>query len=333
MTMRPRAAGAAALVAVAVLAVVAMPAFASFPGANGRIAYSSLATEDKPGAIHTMSADGRDDRRLTRSGSARNPAWSPNGRLIAFDRTAADGDGPSRVYVMRANGRHKRLVPTEGLDARNPSWSPNGRRLVFEGCPADSECESDASIFVVRRDGGGLRRIAEEGFDPVWAPSGRWIAFAGKLREDGCQTIVLVRPSGRRAHAALSDEPDENSFCPGASGIDFSPSSRRLVYLAMRARRTGSFPDPVTGEDHPLYTYDHAMYTVGLDGQDRKLITWRAIADYGYLVAPFAWSPDGDWLLWRDDRGTFIAHPGGGGERRIGGADTGGGDYAWQPVG
>ncbi len=168
--------------------------------------------------------------------------------------------------------------------------------------------------------------------DPVWAPNGRWIAYAGKLREEGCRTIILVRPSGRRAHAVLPDEPDENSFCPGASGMDFSPSSRKLVYLAVRARKSGTFPDPVTGENRPLYAYDHAMYTVGLDGEDQRLITSRAIEDHGYLLAPFAWSPDGDWLLWRDDRGTFVAHPGGGGDRRIAGPSRGGGDYAWQPV-
>ena len=328
--MRPHAAGAAVLVVV-LAAAAASAAEASFPGRNGRIAYSSFASQGEPRAIHTADVNGGDDRRLTHSGSARNPAWSPNGALIAFDRAAAGEDGPSRVYVMRANGRHKRRLPTGQLDARNPSWSPNGRRLVFQGCPRDSECDED-SIFVAGRRGGGLQQIAAEGEDPVWAPNGRWIAYAGKLREDGCQTIVLVRPSGRRAHALLSDDPDENSFCAGASGIDFAPSSRKLVYLALRARRSGSFPDPVTGEDRPLYSYDHTMYTVGMDGQDRQLVTSRSIEDNGYLLTPFVWSPDGDRVLWRDDRGTFVSRPDGGGERRIAGASEGGGDYAWQPL-
>ena len=155
---------------------------------------------------------------------------------------------------------------------------------------------------------------------------------SGKLREDGCRTIIVVRPSGKRTHAVLPDEPDENGFCAGASGIDFAPSSRKLVYLALRARKSGTFPDPVTGEQRALYAYDHAMYTVGLDGQDRRLVTWRSIEDYGYLIAPFVWSPDGDWLLWRDDRGTFVGRPGGGGEGRITGPSRGGGDYSWQPL-
>jgi Tol biopolymer transport system component len=316
---------------VVLFAAAAGAAQASFPGANGRIAYSSFGDDGNPRAIHTMGADGSDDRQLTHSGWARNPAWSPNGRLIAFD-LAADGDGPARLYVMRASGRHKRRIPTGDLDARNPSWSPDGRRLVFQGCLRDSECEED-SIFVVGRRGRGLREIAADGVDPVWAPNGRWIAYAGKLREEGCRTIVLVRPSGRRTHSVLSDEPDESksNFCAGASGLDYAPSSRKLVYLAVRARRSGSYPDPVTGEDRPLYAYDHAMYTVGVDGNGRRLVTWRAVAEFEYLLAPFAWSPDGDWLLWGDDRGTFVGHLDGGGERKIAGQGSGD-EYAWQPL-
>jgi len=328
--VRRRVAAAAAVLSVVVAGAGAAGAKASFPGGNGRIAYSSFAADGKPRAIHTMSARGKRDRRLTRRGSARNPAWSPNGRLIAFDRARADGDGPSRLNVMKANGRRKRRVRTRRLDARNPSWSPDARRLVFQGCRRNSECEDD-SIFVVGRRGRGLRQIAAEGDDPVWAPNGRWIAYAGKLRDDGCRTIILLRPSGRRQHAVLSDNRDENGFCQGASGVDFAPNSRELVYLAVRARRSGSFPDPVTGESHPFYTYDQVMYTVRLNGRGRRLVMSRALEDFEYLIAPFAWSPDGDWLLWRDDRGTFVSRPDGGGERRITGASGGGGDYAWQP--
>jgi dipeptidyl aminopeptidase/acylaminoacyl peptidase len=328
--MRVRAAGGAALTVVAAVAG-AGGAQASFPGDNGRIAYSSFDTDGKPRTIHTMSASGEHDRQLTRRGSARNPSWSPDGRLIAFDSGPADGDGPSQLYVMKSNGHKKRSVPTEGLDARNPSWSPSGRRLVFQGCPRRSECEGD-SIFVVRRNGRRLREIAAEGNDPVWAPNGRWIAYAGKVREDGCGTIVLVRPSGRGRHAVLPDDPDESGACPGAGGLDFAPNSKALVYFALRARRSGSFPDPVTGEMRPLYTYDHVMYTVGVDGDGRRLVKKRVIEEFGYLVPPFAWSPDGDWLLWRDERGTFLSRPDGRGGRQITGAGGGGGDYAWQPL-
>ena len=327
--MMRRAAGAAVLL-VAVAGAGAGGAQASFPGQNGRIAYSSFSTDEKPRAIHTMSVSGERDRQLTHEGSARNPSWSPDGRLIAFDSGPAAGDGPSQLYVMRSSGRKQRSVPTEGLDARNPSWSSDGGQLVFQGCPLDSACEQD-SIFVVGRRGGGLRQIAAEGIDPVWAPNGRWIAYAGKLREDGCPTIVLVRPSGQRPHAVLSDEPDEQGFCAGASGIDFAPDSKALLYLALRARPSGSYPNPGGGAPLTAYTYDQAMYTVGVSGQGRRLITSRTVEESEYLLAPFAWSPDGDRLLWRDHRGTFLSRPDGGGKRRITGASGGGGDYAWQP--
>ena len=74
------------------------------------------------------------------------------------------------------------------------------------------------------------------------------------------------------------------------------------------------------------------MYTVASDGDGRRLVAQRSVEDGEFLLAPFAWSPDGDWLLWRDERGTFVSQPDGGGERRITGANGGGGDYAWQPL-
>src|SRR5439155_22528192 len=60
------------------------------------------------------------------------PAWSPDGRLIAFatDRNAPGGDV---IYVMNADGSGQRPV-THNLPRVNdasPSWSPDGKRLPF----------------------------------------------------------------------------------------------------------------------------------------------------------------------------------------------------------
>jgi len=62
--------------------------------------------------IVVSDASGKHAHRLTRSGGS-NPAWSPNGKLIAFERTGW-------IWTMNADGsKARRLVP--GAD---PSWQP-----------------------------------------------------------------------------------------------------------------------------------------------------------------------------------------------------------------
>jgi TolB protein len=69
-------------------------------------------------SLHTMKANGTDDRRVPRSCPAEHPAWSPNGSRITFNpRPEIMG---ARVWSMSLNGSHKRFV-TRG---HGPDWQP-----------------------------------------------------------------------------------------------------------------------------------------------------------------------------------------------------------------
>jgi dipeptidyl aminopeptidase/acylaminoacyl peptidase len=325
--MMPRVAHAT--LGVVLTGLIAVPAHGSFRGANGLIAFAIRPDADSSFAIHTMNAAGKRRRQLTTEGWSRNPAWSRDGRKIAFDRGPSDGERARRLWLMKADGTGQRQVPMGAVHARNPSWSPNGRRLVFQGCGRKAKCKRD-SIFVVRVGGGGLKRIADEGVDPVWSPNGRWIAYAGRLRSGGCSTLNLVRPSGKRRRAVAPAEKDPR-LCTGAAGIDFSPDSGRLVYYGLDPFKQGTFINPGTKKTETVYAYHHAMYTVDVDGKHRKKIASRKAADGGFYFLPFAWSPDGDALLWRDDRGSYVGWPDRT-KRRIAGRFAGGLDYAWQAL-
>jgi len=55
-----------------------------------------------------MNADGSGQRRLTRNRAEdSNPAWSPNGKKIAFQ---SDRDGVPEIYVMSADGNGQRRL-------------------------------------------------------------------------------------------------------------------------------------------------------------------------------------------------------------------------------
>src|SRR5437588_612916 len=82
------------------------------------------------------------------SASGYDPAWSPDGRRIAF---AARLDDPERlaIYVVGATGGDPKRVVAAG---EFPSWSPDGRRIAY--VDPDS-----GAVFVINVDGTGRQRI------------------------------------------------------------------------------------------------------------------------------------------------------------------------------
>jgi TolB protein len=116
--------------------------------------------------IYAMDADGSGVRRLIRSpGSDGHPAWSPDGRRIAFSSQRAssgNGDLGDRIYVMDADGSGQRqLTQTFG---KYPDWSPDGRQIVFTG----------DRLYTVNVDGSGQRALRTPGVAlpvlPDWTP-------------------------------------------------------------------------------------------------------------------------------------------------------------------
>src|SRR4051794_20438322 len=93
-----------AAVLTATAGVAAVPAHASFPGANGRIAFDSGRAGGTQN-IFTVRPDGSDVRQLTflvaGQGGASQATWSADGRSLAFAR-AGDGN-PSRIFVINAD--------------------------------------------------------------------------------------------------------------------------------------------------------------------------------------------------------------------------------------
>ena len=83
------------------------PAHATFPGANGKIAFA------RSGNIYTVNPDGSDEQAIT-SGSSNfflHPAWSPDGKQIAF------GDF-TRLWIANADGSNAHSILTSGGQER-----------------------------------------------------------------------------------------------------------------------------------------------------------------------------------------------------------------------
>jgi Tol biopolymer transport system component len=125
--------------------------------------------------IASVGRDGKDRKTLTSGGINNWPAYSPDGKHIAF---CSSRDGDFDLYVMNADGTNvKRVVKLEGMQAR-PCWSPDGKRLAFTW-----NRDGNYDIHAVNLDGTDLVRLtdhAERDDYPTWHPDGKSIAFVGE---------------------------------------------------------------------------------------------------------------------------------------------------------
>lgn len=131
--------------------------------------------------IYLVAADGSGLRKLIENGS--DPAWSPDGRLIAYasdrDRNGrlSYGDQTSfanELYVAKADGSEpKRLTSTPDLNERSPAWSPDGSRIAYTRGEQFENAEA-TSVLVSEADGECPTEIAADAPDSAWYANAAW---------------------------------------------------------------------------------------------------------------------------------------------------------------
>ena len=183
--------------------------------------------------IWIMRADGSHAHPLTACDGTRclgsfDPAFSPDGRSVAFAQDLLDAQGVNHngVFIMRSDGTHVRRITSNGPDALpdgQPHFSPDGRYLVFQ-----REVPQGNQLMIVRTDGSGLHTLLPgvDGSAPSWAPDGSRIAFTLVHHTDPPTfDIATVRPDGAGLRLLTQTAPTAAAFAP-----DYAPQGNRLVY-------------------------------------------------------------------------------------------------------
>jgi Tol biopolymer transport system component len=135
------------------------------------------------------------------------PAWSPNGSLIAFAAVPSlDAAAPpaAGIYVMNPDGSGVVPVATNGNQPGGPDWSPDGETIAFS-----RKGDGGREIYIVAADGTETRLTdgSKPAFDPAYSPSGDEIVFT--LRGD----LQLVEGAGGKP-SPLGTETAVADFAP-----------------------------------------------------------------------------------------------------------------------
>ena len=220
-----------------------------------------------------------------------NPAWSHDGRQIAFSYYRLPEEGPYPVpdgtdlYVMNADGSGMRLVAKHdesGVALQYPAWSAGGTAVyVTYSAPGGI----GPSVERVSVKTGARTRVVAEAAYPALSRDGRSLAYVRYAAppERG-ESLWLGAPDGSRARAVIGPAAFTKYF-----GLRFSPDGRRLVFAAVGQPASLGLIERALGI-RPAYANGDLwdLWSVDINGRNLRPLT--AISE-DLPVA--AWSPDG----------------------------------------
>ena len=257
-----------------------IPASATYPGKNGRIAF--VVGPD----VYTMNSDGSEVRQLTNlgpDGGAFWESWSPDGKQIVFNEYRPP-DFQGQLWLMNVDGSNQHLLLADtDFDDEIPSFTPDGTSVVFTRCRLDIEA---CALFQIEIDGGGIRAITD--FDlgvrdySAQYSANNDLAFSGFSREGIISAIELIdrQLSGVRR---LTPAPVSGHH------PDWSPDGKRIAFSTHCC-------NPQNEEIWTVNTKGNAMVRLTRNGDD-------------YLSGPHdfhpSWSPLGDAIVFERDTPDF----------------------------
>ena len=232
------------------------------PWSSGR-PFQLLFASDRAGHGDIFSMDARGHlTNLTNSPSGDwDPAWSPDGRMIAFTSHQA---GQADIRLLWPQTGHQTNLTNHPAWDYAPTWSPDGQQIAFV-----SERDGDAEIFIQAIDQPEATQLTVNRHPdrtPSWSPDGSKLAFSTVI--GGIERPVILDLRDNQSLTSLLP-PDQTGSNPV-----WSPDGREIAFIRWDSRRRA------------------ALYT--LDLMTRQQVQHLTGADW---LGSISWSDDGNRLL------------------------------------
>jgi dipeptidyl aminopeptidase/acylaminoacyl peptidase len=214
------------------------------------------------GQVWIMSSRGKFARQLTDKGENLAPAFSPDGKRIAF---ASDRSGTFEIHVIDVDGRNEVRLTRSKAGSFDPVFSPDGKRVAF------SVERAGKGIRSVDAAGSSPEELSETGEWPSFSPDGKRLLLTGRVRT--AQGDLFLRELGTKGEPLQITE----TLQPMALNFHarFSPDGSRIIFAGWNPGAGGG------------------LYLAKGDGTERKVLRDPAGSFYAWP----SFSPDGRRIL------------------------------------
>ncbi|MFQ5512506.1 MAG: glycosyltransferase family 39 protein [Candidatus Krumholzibacteriia bacterium] len=214
-------------------------------------------------------------------GSVHVPAWSPDGRLIAFRNT--DENGVGGIYTVTAEGAALRLVAEVGARQDEIAWSGDGRSIAF----AASQM-GNLDIYSVDIASGQITEVVSDAgndFSPAWSRAAEELVFCSN-RSGAVEIWIKDLRTGRQFRVTRDGGNTHPAPAPRGNRIAWVDGDRRLVVLDRNTNRRTRVEVPKDVVSAPAWSPDGRflavaarhwratdIYLVKADGSGALLLT------------------------------------------------------------
>ncbi|MGH9938993.1 MAG: hypothetical protein ACREAM_22365, partial [Blastocatellia bacterium] len=203
-------------------------------------------------------------------GNEMGPAFSPDGKQLAFIWDGEKGDNPDIYVKLLGVGAPLRLT-TDPRDERRPVWAPDGRFIAFLRWNG-----AGWKVILAPALGGPERSLGEvmEGLD--WSPDGQTLAVI----DEHAISLLTIETGQRKKLTA----PPANIL--GDALPVFSPDGRRLAFIRSDGGAENIHIMPVSGGASRQVTFDNS-----------RIQSLRWLPDGAHLI--YASNRAGSFQLWK----------------------------------